>query len=120
MKIKEVIDRLSEWSKEAPMPEEQMIRLVNEVEKKLWDNVISKRVTDMRYTERHDDVEDELLCGEEYGDIYVHYILATAYMRLYESERAAQHSALFNSIYQSYGDYIIRSFPPKACAKIKL
>ncbi|MBQ3182523.1 MAG: hypothetical protein IJB57_02535, partial [Clostridia bacterium] len=110
---------LSEWSKETPMPEEQTIRLINEVEKRLWDNVVSKRVTDMEYTERHD-IEDELICGEEYGDIYVHYILATVYMCLRESERASQHTALFNNIYQSYGDYIIRSFPPKPCARIKL
>ena len=119
MKIKEVIDRLSEWSKDAVMPEAQVIRLINEVDERLWDNIVSKRKTDKTY-KKHINIDEELLAEGEYVDIYVHYILATAYMRLYESERAAQHSALFNSIYQSYGDYIIRSFPPKPCANIKL
>ena len=117
MTVKDVIDRVGEWSKDLSLPEEQMIRLINEVDGRLWDTVISRRVTDMEYTE-HTDINDELLAEGEYGDIYVHYILATAYTRLYESERAAYHTSLFNELYNSCGNRIIREYPPVPCAKI--
>ena len=117
MTVKDVTARVSEWAKDIDMPEGQMIRLINEVEKKLWDNAVSKRVTGMEYAEHHD-IEDKLICGEEYGDVYVHYILATAYMRLYESERATQHTALYNGLYSSFCDWVVREYPPVPCAKI--
>ena len=117
MTVKDVVARVGEWAKDIDMPEEQMLRLINEVEKRLWDNVVSKRVTDTEYRELHN-IEDEVICGEEYGDIYVHYILATAYMRRYESERAAHHTSLYNGLYGSFCDWVVREYPPMPCAKI--
>lgn len=119
MTVKDVIDRVSEWSRDIDIPEGQMIRLVNEVEKRLWDNIIKKHETKLEYT-KHNDISGELMVTDEYGDIYVHYILATAYMRMYESERSAQHTALYNNLYASYGNYITREYMPKQNAKIKM
>lgn len=119
MKIKEIIDRLGEWSRESMLPEEQVIRLINDLEKQVVNDVLCRRETSIAYAE-HTGVDEECIIPEEYADMYVNYILAAVYARMYETERAAQHTAQFNNLYNSYGSYVIRTYAPKPCAKITL
>ena len=119
MKIREITDRLSGWSKEQIMAENELIKLINSVEKRVYDNLISHRDTEIE-CKTHNNVDEECMIPDEYADIYVHYILAEHYSRLYESERSAQHGSRFNELYCELGNYVVRTFPPKPCAKITI
>ena len=119
MKIKEVIDRLGEWSNEAILPDGRVIRLINELEKQICNDVLSNRETGITYTE-HTNVDEECIIPDEYAGMYVDYILAEVYSRHYETERAAIHTARYNSTYSAYESYVIRTNAPKPCAKITI
>ena len=118
MKIKDVKDRLKEWSDKDLMPEGQVIRLINDLEKQICNDLLSRRETGIEYIE-HKSVSEECILPSEYGEMYVHYILSAVYTRRYETERAAVHTAAFNNIYKSYGNYVTRAYPPKPCARIR-
>ena len=119
MKIKEVIDRLSEWSKDDVLSDDQVIRLINELEKQVCNELLYKRESGIVYTE-HASVNEECILPFEYADMYVNYIMAAVYARRYETERATQHMAQFNNLYNSYGNYVIRTYSAKKCAKITI
>ena len=119
MKIRDVIDRLGEWSRENMLPEGQVIRLINDLEKQVVNDILCRRETGIAYAE-HTGVDEECIIPEEYADMYVNYILAAVYARRYETERAAQHIAQFNNLYTSYGSYVIRTYAAKRCAKITI
>lgn len=119
MKIRDVIDRLGEWSKESMLPEGRVIRLINDLEKQVVNDILCKRETGISYTE-HTGVDEDCIMPDEYADMYVNYILAAVYARMYETERAAQHTAQFNNLYNSYGSYVIRTYAAKPCAQITI
>ncbi len=119
MKVKDIIERIGLWAGDELMHEEEYIRFINEVDRRLWNNIIKNHRTDKVYANVQS-VEDEVLVPDEYGDIYVHYILSQAMLRRYETDRASNHMALFNDLYASYGNYITRNYMPVQKAKIRL
>lgn len=119
MKIKEVIDRLSEWSKEPLMPEEQVLKLINKLEKRILNDDLAMREANITYIE-HTDINEDCIVPDEYADMYVFYVLSEVYAKRYETERAALHTSQFNNLYNSYASYVIRTYDPKPCAKITL
>lgn len=121
MKLNEIIHRIKKQN-----PEEydevslaEWCGVVNVINKRIFDNIISRHHTDMSYTEIKSG-EDELPVPDEYCDIYPLFVYADRALARNEIVRYNNSMQAFNVLYNRYADYINRTYMPIQTASIKL
>lgn len=121
MKLNDIIHRIKRQN-----PEEydevtlaEWCGVVNAINKRIFDNIISRHETDTKYDEIKSG-EDELPVPDEYCDIYVLFITADRALARNEIVKYNNSMQAFNALYSRYTDYINRTYMPKQIASIKL
>ena len=121
MKLNEIIQRIKKQSPEdyENVSLAEWCGVVNSINKRIYDNIISRHETDMKY-EKISSGEDELPIPDEYTDIYVLFIAADRALARNEIVKYSNSMQAFNALYSRYADYINRTYIPKQIASIKL
>lgn len=121
MKLNEIIHRIKKQSPEdyENVSLAEWCDVVNSINKRIYDNIISHHETDMKYEEIKSG-EDELPIPDEYTDIYVLFISADRALARNEIVKYNNSMQAFNALYSRYADYINRTYMPKQIASIKL
>lgn len=117
MNIQAVIDQVDRL-KTNMFPVEQKIAWINELEGKVWSEIVQEHEWMPSGIQYHgyDDTTNPgtvLLVPDAYADVYVHYMMAKMDDANRETNEYTKHMLMFNAAWQTLCDYWGRKYMPK-------
>lgn len=117
MKIIEILNETKKIRPECALDNTEGLRLINELDKKIYDGIISTHeMEDVTY--KHESVNEEAIVPDEHIGLYILYIFTHFDLIRAETKRYQNDMTAYNLAYSNYYDYINRTYMPKKKAQV--